>query len=284
MRKRQKSLVWPGRRVLLLLVVFVSLANIEPILYKNLAYVSFGQALASDHISAMERQEKLMHFLKYLRLVRDQEISLPDAQDSAEKTMLQAIFIGEYHRFQGDVDEAAHWYLQAVESDPFPLWQDSLSYMLRNGLLPDGNILIDDFSDMRGWVPDSHNNAVDARFERIDRVTSISYRNLPAQRDLLAYSLYPNPLEMPLAHHAVLSIRVKLELGSYLTLEEVTLSNGRTRHLNYYRGTGEWETLKFSITGDILGEIKLIVSEPNEPREANIYRVWIDSIKLECGE
>jgi tetratricopeptide (TPR) repeat protein len=263
-----------------LLIVIVFWASTRSFLYRNLAYVSFSKALAADHIRATERQKGLTRFLEYLRSDRDQEILLPESEDLTEKTMLQSIFIGQYYRFQGNEDEAANWYLKAIDSDPVPFWQDSLVWTPQHMLLPDGYMLIHDFSQMEGWKLASPTNVVDVTFESVDGIALMTYPNRSDQRDRAAYALYLNPV--PLSYHTVLVMRVKIEPGAFLTM--VTKKDGiLERHLDYYQGSGDWETLRFPLTGDELQMVKLIPSEPAKPKMASVYKIWFDWIKLELA-
>lgn len=239
--------------------------------------------MSADHIRAKDRQAGLERFLGYLRSIRNEEVLPSPVEPLSETTMLRSIFVGEYYRLQGDMDKAARWYLLATQSDPLPLWQDSLQYAWRDRLLPSGDILITDFANVDGWVLDSINsNVVDGTFECVDGVVYVSYQNRPDQRDIVAYSLYPEG-GMQLGYHTVLSVRVKIEPGSFLTLE-IKVDDNLERYLHYYQGIGEWEVLEFPLRGGTLQAIKLGTGEPGESKTTPVYsEVWIDWIKLELA-
>ncbi len=263
-------------------VVSTAVDQIEKI-NRNLAHLSFVKAMSANTIKATDRQEKLKHFVTYLHHSQDKVLLSPSVEAQTESTMLRSIFIGEYHRFQGDIDEAAQWYLQATQSDPFPSLQNSLSYARRKRLLPNGDILITDFSDVDGWQPDLVNYNVESiTFDSTDGIALISYPNHLDRRDIVTYLLYP-PGAIQLGYHIVLSMRVKMEPGSFLTMS-VKVDDVLERHLNYYQGTGNWETLKFPLTGDLLQAIFLSFSEPGKPpTEVSTYNAWIDWMQLELA-
>ncbi len=246
----------------------------------NWAYITLNKALAADHIKAADRQAKLAHFVDYLHWAQSHNSQILSPQDNSKATMLRSIFIGEYYRSRGNVDRAAWWYRQAIQCEPYPLWQDSLSYAKRDRLLPNGNILITDFGDIERWISEPVNNA-NVNFESKDGVVCISYQNRSDQRDIAAYSLYPED-GVQLGYHTTLSARVKVEQGSFLTLE-LKVDGNLERYLNYYEGTGDWETFEFPLTGDVLQAIKLGVSEPSQLAATQLYRVWIDWIQLELA-
>lgn len=274
---------WVVRRkwiLLVVLTVLIGFRDIKAKIHRNSAYLAFSRVMAADHIEATKRQADLKHFAEYISPEEDRGETL---KSLSEETMLRSIFIGEYHRLRGDIDEAARWYMQAAYSEPDSLWQDSLLCARRDRLLPDGDILITDFANVDGWVLDSNNSdVVDVAFESVDGIAYISYQNRPDQRDIVAYSLYPEG-GVELGYHTTLTLRVRIEPGSFLTLE-AKVDDVLERYLNYYEGTGHWETVRFPLEGEILQAIKLSVSEPGMDSEtADTYKVELDQMRLELN-
>jgi hypothetical protein len=246
---------------------------------RNSAYLVFSRTMVADHIGATERQAALDRFAQFIS-----PAGMTSAvESSSEETMLPSIFIAEYHRLQGDVAEAAQWYRQAARSKPEPTWQRSLLYVRRDRLLPDGGILIDDFQTIGNWKPDLVNNNVEeVVFESQDGIARLSYPNRSDRRDIVAYSLYPEG-GVELGYHTTLALRVRIEPGAFLTLE-TKVDDVLERHLNYHEGTGSWDTVRFTLEGEILQMIKLSASEPGTgPETADTYKVELGQIRLELS-
>lgn len=267
--------------VLGILIVISLRRDLKVRSYNNWNYAAFSRIMATDHIKAMERQAVLERFAEYLGLEQRQH----DVADTfPETSMLQAIFIGEYHRLRGDKVEAAQWYRQAAKVESEPVWQRSLSYAQRSRLLPDGSMNFDEFSDVSGWVLDQVNsNVVDAVFESQDGIAILFYQNQLDRRDTLAYMLYPEG-GIRIGYHSLLSIRVKISPDSYLTVE-TKIDDILNRHVRYYSGTGEWEKVKIPLAGDTLQMVKLIFNEPGDPPPTTAtHGYWLDWIRLELSE
>jgi hypothetical protein len=279
---KTKWVAWSVGILILSMVVSFKLDWLQAAFDKNLGYVSLSRALASDHIQATDRQVKLARFLAYLDSAGELDVPLSLVKQSNETSMLRSIFIGDYYRLRGDLNKAARWYLLAAHSEPFPSMQNSLLYAQRTRLLPDGDILIADFTNVDAWVPCWDNNNDDAALESDNNTALISYPNNLEQRDFVAYLLYPEG-GLQLGYHTVLSMRVRVETGSFLTVEVTVDDVAWQRVLHYYRGTGDWETLRFPLTGDVLKMVELSVSEPEERLGRVRYSVWIDWIQLELG-
>jgi hypothetical protein len=246
---------------------------------KNSAYLVFSRTMVANHIGATERQAALDRFAEFISPAG----MISAVESSSEETMLPSIFIAEYHRLKGDMAEAAQWYRQAARSEPEPTWQHSLLYAQRDRLLPDGSILIDDFQTTGSWKPDLVNNNVEeVVFESQDRIACLSYPNHPDRRDIVAYSLYPEG-GVELGYHTTLALRVRIEPGSFLTLE-TKVDDVLERHLNYHEGTGSWETVMLPLEGEVLQAIKVSASEPGTSLEtADTYTVELGQIRLELS-
>jgi hypothetical protein len=267
---------WCRRIVLVLLITFFFMQDIKTFVHKNLSSLCFTQALVTDYIVATDRQAKLNRFLAYSHLEPNAIHSLEG--ETSQATMIRSLFMGEYHRFQGDMEVAAYWYSQAIHNDPIPLEQRALSYIPSARLLPDGNVLVDDMSHIDNWQVVNPTNVIDITFENRDGLGFISYQNDLERRDYLVYTVSAGVL--PLIYHPVLSLRVKLTTGSYLSVA-AKVDGVTQRYLSYYQGTGEWETLRIPLQGSALYKLRFILSEPGKEARTSNYSIWIDWIKLE---
>ena len=261
--------------------IIMAHGDIKALFTKNIAYLYLSKAFTPEPIKATVRQEMLGDFVRWYQLSQNRTYMLPWSNETSKMLMLRSIFIGQYYRFQGDMESAVSWYLMATNSTPFPVWQSSLTDIWQNKLSKDGNVMLDDFEGVGGWIPHTNHNNSEATIESRDGIAIISYPNHLEQRDVVAYVLYPGDLR--LGYHTVLSVRVKIETGSLLTID-VKVDDGLERVLSYYPGTGDWETLQFHLTSEMFYVIYLNISEPwPPPTEIPVYKVWIDWIHFDLA-
>ena len=262
---------------LFLISAAITFSNSSNIIYHNLAYLNLAKALVSDQIKAEDRQARLHDFINSPFYPQSGNISPPSVDEYSEISMLNAIFIGEYYRFQGNWDKAAQWYLVAIESDPFPVWQNSLSYLRKDKLLPDGTYK-DDLSNTNRWILDPSSNIEELVFENSGGILNISFENIPNRRDKLAYVVSTGLFN--LGYHRLLSIRMKLEPGTFFTLSAKT-DDELERYISYYMGSGEWETIKVPLKGDVIHYLRMSFSETGKPNLSDSYQAQIDWIHIE---
>jgi hypothetical protein len=273
--KIQQRMTYKVLLLLLLLGFSFTLSWKEPV-YRNIAYLSFADAMGSKMIEASMRQAKLAQFLNFIQ--RTENISIPEDL-RVDVSMPQALFIGEYNRYHGDLQAALKWYHVAVRAMAEPRWQSSLSHIPLNDLLPDGNLLINDLSDLeRLELVEGDTNVADFTLKNNNGIVSISFDNDFDERDRLAYVLHTG--DIPLAYHPVLTLRFKSSSG-YLSL--ATLIDGdRQRQISYYQGDGDWEILSVPLEGDMLEKLYFKFDEPGEsPQYVEVYKFWVDWIRLE---
>lgn len=263
---------------LFLIAVAITISNSSNNLYRNLAYLNLSKALVSDHVSAEFRQARLQDYFNYIYNPQSGNISPPSIDENPKFSMLTAIFIGEYYRYQGNWNKAAQWYLTAVKSDPFPVLQDSLSSLRKDKLLPDGTYKIDDLSNANHWRLVPPTNVKDITLESSDGILTASYKNNLNKRDRLVYSIRTGSFE--LGYHNILSTRVKLEPGTYLTID-AKIDDELKRYLRNYPGSGEWETLLIPLAGSSIHYIIFDFSERKKSAKTPIYQASVDWIKLE---
>lgn len=108
---------------------------------------------------------------------------------------------------------------------------------------------------------------------------TITYPNTPEVRDTVFFDF---PLSIDLKEALAVLLRVKLALGSYLTLETVVDGqHSRPVNLNYYQGTGEWTTLIVPLpNGQRLNAVRISLSEPDETPITPSYSFSIDWLKI----
>lgn len=242
---------------------------------RNIAYLALNRALGSANES---QANDIVIFAQYWDQTNGQRPTrqLENLEDTPAR---QAFFIATYYMYHQDMSTAIQWYQYAI-ADP-SAWPDATQPIWRERLMPDGQILLDDFVTPDFWKVDEVNSNVTAvTLQSTDSIVHISYPDRPDTRDRLAYSLFPNPDQVPLGYHRTLAVRVQVATNSYLTLETVT-DGMRQRHLDYVQGRGEWQILRLPLEGDILKEIKIIISEPDGPSDSNSREVWFDWVKLE---
>ena len=264
--------------VLVILVLIVTPVDFKQYYYKNLSQISLNKAINSDNITAENRQVKLTDFLRYMRLSGDKVLSAAEFKNSDNIGMLRAIFIGSYYRYHGYLDESLYWYKQAIDSDPAPLVQDSLSYLNSKRLVENGSILVDDLSDNEGWQFDNSSNVEELVFENSDGILNISFENIPNRRDKLVFDVSTGLFN--LGYHRLLSIRIKLEPGTFFTLS-AKIDDELERYVSYYQGSGEWETITVPLHGDVIHYLRINFSETGKPNLSDSYQAQIDWIHLE---
>jgi hypothetical protein len=277
----------PGRRwlrlsliVFFLLLVFGPAFQIAlPLVDQNLVMLNFIRAVTAESIQAVERQTTLARYADFLDDTREAGVA-EQGNRGTDASMLHAYFVGEYHRRQGENDEAAAWYRTAAHAAPQPNKQSSLAYAQRSRLLADGSLLVHNFSDLVGWQQIPETNVQDVMINSQNGALTFSYANRNDQRDIFAYQLFPEG-GIPLGYHSILSLRALTEPGSYLTLE--TKVDGKyERHINYYQGSGEWETISVPLAGERLEAIFLSMGEPGKPPTTTpVYTIHLDWIHLD---
>jgi hypothetical protein len=262
--------------IILTIITLIIIRLSSDAVSQNIAYLSFNWALGQTSVN---RTYYLGKFASFWQQKAPQ--STPTLLYGNTISPIQQFFIGRYYHIQGDLTTAIHWYsLAAQHSDEF-IWPSLADLQWQHQLTSDGHVLLDDFKQANLWRKEEGNsNITNLTFQVADSVTYINFTNQLQQRDRLAYSLYPNWAKIPIGYHQILAIRVKISPDSYFTLETV-IDDLRTRHLNYIQGNGEWQIIKIPLSGNILKEVKIILSEPVEMNTATQYQFWFDWIKLE---
>ena len=278
---KHKRLVKIGSLALVAFFLVSIEIGLKPVFHRNLAYLSLCNAFAFDSIRATDRQIALAHAAGYFALANGRELQMPRNVNS-DITMLHSLFIGEYYRSHDRMDEASPWYLIASQTDPIPVTQRSWSFTYIDRLTPEGDLLLGDFCEIEEWRPLESNSVMSEDCKSDGDALALFYTNTVDQRDVhgCSLSLYQQPL--PLDYHNVLAVRVKLGLGTLLTID-LTLDNTIERVVGYYSGTGTWEILRFPLQGTQLQWLSIAISEPLEPSSLKVseYEAWIDWVKLE---
>lgn len=265
-----------SRSIFLYFVLLLILTWNKDSVSRNIANISLNTALGKPAIEITERQKFLTLFLKY------NDVDLTKVSDTPHQAKpTQALFIGEYYRLQDDLQQAAGWYKQVIEADlPFD-WVLPIGSGWYKNLESDGDLILFDFSNTNSWVLTSaEEKPENIVFKSENNIAEISYDNNYAKRDMLAYSSFLKLQDNILPYYEILAFRVKVDENSFFTIETV-VDGERQRHLHYYKGSGDWETFSFNLSGNSLDEIKLIISEPDDLNVAQTHTVYFDWIKLE---
>lgn len=241
----------------------------------NFATLQFVRTITAESMLATERQAMLNRYADHL-----DPTATVSPEQNLNNSMLQAFFIGEYYRIQGDIVEATRWYRQAAHANPVPIQQHSLAYAQRSRLRADGSLQIHGFSDLIGWRVAENSNVVDPTTKHQNGLTVLSFPNQIDQRDLLTYQLFPGAI--PIGYHSVLSLRVLGSPGSFLTLE-ATIDGKLNRYINYHSCTGQWETLRVPLEGNQLEAVFLGLSEPNNEPSVPYHKYQLDWLRLEIA-
>jgi hypothetical protein len=241
----------------------------------NLHNIAFLRALFADPIRAEERQSAL---LAYARHLHPDHVGSGSSSTQSESALLRSFFIGEYYRWHDQVAQAAQWYWQAATAKPVPAQQTSLAYAPRISLSPTGDVSIDSFDTLERWQLDPQNNVAQPVLSSRDGISHIAYDNRPNARDIFAISLFPN---IPIGYHRHLGLRLRLAPDTFITIE-TKVDGELTRQVNYYQGSGEWETVRIPLAGELLNQIKIGLGEPTVVESApERYEVWLDWLRLE---
>jgi hypothetical protein len=225
----------------------------------------------------------LTDFVKWLNRSYDERLIYDDTADTSNVSMIRALYMAQYYRMHGRIEEAATWYMRAAESTASPVQQVAIMPLLPEFLESDGTILLDDFAERIKWHPTTNTNVGAVRFEHGEDEIQITFRNNARERDILGFT-YSTNTPFPTAYHNRLAIRIKSEDGAYLSVE--TVEDGtRYRRLNYFKVMPEWQIIHLPITEDSLHSLTISFTEPeNKSYEQAEIAVWLDWVRLELTD
>jgi hypothetical protein len=192
--------------------------------------------------------------------------------------MIPAMVIADYYRKHKDFEKAAFWLRRAAASDSHLSTQHAIILPYWTSVTPQGDIVLD-WSTPNWRFRDDSQPANLAFDDELDRLT-ISYKNTLGQRDRVIYS-WRGP--MPLAYWHTLELRARVHRGAFLKFVTHSADGTRT-HLNYHRGTGQWETFTIPLQVDDIRFIYISLTEPSADPTVPEYGVDIEPLRLLLDE
>ena len=190
---------------------------------------------------------------------------------------------GESARGQGDIETAMVYYRQAknlgFKTEALPISPANYFSTWRTKSLENGTILLDNF-DSHLTLSDrfiTDNNVEQITKRERDGTVVIEFENTLDFRDKLAFNIFPNPyrIKLPPTYDHLL-VRAKVSHGSFLSIATVVDDN-RERPISYFEGNDQWETFEVPIKGDILRQVKIVLSEPGNQRNSVLhYKTELD--------
>lgn len=262
--------------VCIILTVIFTGKQIVSELSQNLATVTLYKTLSEDNVNAAKRQHALFLAAKQLKM-RSQEGFIVS---HTPKTfpMIPAILRGEHHRRLEDYSNAADWYNVAAESVPYPTIQKAILVPSWAKITSEGAIVLD--GSAGGWRVRS-DTIPEATIRQQNRTGIFSILNSSMQGKRAAFS-WDRPLYIPYHHTVVLKARIQKDaLFSF----ETVIDEDLVRHLNKYRGIGRWEEFVFTVEGDHLRYIYILLDRPTPTSTTTTdYVVAIESISFVLDE
>lgn len=247
---------------MLALMLLVAGSRLTPALFLNVARVILDKALWQEGQPAMERQQMLSWAAKALEIASREDTGLSDAALNERCPMIPAMVIGDYYRRQRDYRMAAAWFRRAAVADPYPSVQDAVVLPGWVNITPRGDIAIDWSTSAWHFLIRSGFRPANLAIDEEHGWLTISYGNKLGQ-DRVRYE-WKGPLHIPYWH--TLRLRVRVPHGAFLTFYTHSTA-GVERHLNYHRGTGEWEEFTIPLNVDELKYIYISISEASPESE-----------------
>ncbi len=238
----------------------------------NLANVILDKALWQRQTAA--RRQRMLSWAATLLEVSYGREAVPDVDThKTQCSMIPALVIADYHRRQGELEKTTVWLHHAIEADPIPVVQDALTLPGWVSIDRKGNIVLDWASS---WRFRSDSQTADLAMNGEQDWLTISYENTLGQRDKVIYQ-WSGPLQIPYWH--TLCLRARVHPGTFLTVETHSAA-GVERHINYHRGTGEWEEFTIPLAIDSVKWIYVSLREPSPDPDTPAYAVDIEPLTL----
>jgi hypothetical protein len=140
--------------------------------------------------------------------------------------------------------------------------------------------VVESFHNLDQWSPCPWCNNVPAdhrRFFSDGRILTMSYLPDPQSRGN-RFALWSMP-NLPIGGHSVLTLRVKYDQDTLLTME-IVVEGRRSRTINYRSGLGKWEVLEVPIGGNVLNEIVVGIGDRENVPVNEEHLLLIDWIAL----
>jgi hypothetical protein len=245
----------------------------------NLAGVVLNKTLWRGEQTARDRQEALAMTAKLLEVASGKRSSSStEAVLNKECSMIPSMVIADDYRRQKDLKKAAFWLHHAATTAPYPSLQHAVLLPGWIQITPQGNLVVD--WSISSWHFRSDSQLADLAIDEEYGWLALSYRNKLGQRDKVIYE-WKGPLQLSYWH--TLQLRARVHPGTYLTFETHS-DTGVERHLNYYGGTGRWETFSIPLNVDKLRYIYISISEPSPDSLVLDYAVDIEPLTFLLDE
>lgn len=165
-----------------------------------------------------------------------------------------------------DFSSANEWYqrgssLNSDHKDDIILQEDDIT-------------IIEDFKTLTFWKPCDWCDNVEGEFIATDGILTVTYVNDMDERDMFGYRMLQ---KVPLNGYEDLILKVKGEPGTLLTLEAV-IDKERERYVNYRSIQSDWEVLSLPISGEVLSEVTIFISEYQNRLDYEQYKLYVDWI------
>jgi hypothetical protein len=266
----------------LVLFLFVGSSRLISVFCSNLAEVILNQTLWQSGANAVERQEKLLLSAELFEIAERMPVSLPNGKSELEDnacSMIPAIVLADYHRKQGEIDQAIYWLRRAAEAPPTPSVQDAILIPGSFSVSSNGDLGVDLY--MMRWALRKDSQPANPIIRNGDKGITLSYENKPGHRDWVYYYW---PAMTKLSYWTSIKLKIRVHPGSFFTFETHGPS-GMKRHINYFRGDGVWREFTFPLTEDSLRFVYMSLSEPGDmgtgvDSEEIIYMVDVESLSF----
>lgn len=259
-------------RFILLVCTILGLLLFIDTFYRNIGRSLFYKAiwLGSTH------SKNLIRLASIFLLTSSDEKPLCcnsiDSQHIMNNSEIFLLALADYS-FRNHNYSCANYYMDSyVKTSHFFTRNDSLLIPPDLRINCDGSISIK--WDTSAWSFCAGSDIATTEISPKENIIRISYQNIIDNRDVVIFCWHGN---LPLKYWHTLNLTVNVHNGSFLTFETVS-SEGVVRHLNYYRGAGEWDDYNIHLQSGELTSIYLSLSE--EFDMPLIKKFVVDSMEL----
>jgi hypothetical protein len=258
---------------ILVVMLLVAGSRLTSSLSLNLAHIALNKTLWRGEQTALERQQALSLASTMLEIASRGEANSPTDVVSVEQcSMIPSMVIGDYYRKHKSLQASAAWLRRAVTAEPYPAIQSAIVLPGWTSVTPQGDIVLD--WSTAHWDFRGDSQLANLAFDDENGWLNISYHNQLGQRDTVIYT-WSGPLEIPYWH--TLCLRAKVYPGTFLTFSTHSV-DGVERHVDYHRGTGEWEEFTIPLDVDSIKWIYVSLREPSPDPDTPDYAIDIEPL------